>query len=262
VRFLLQLLQQAWFSSVTSMGTTTLAIIGGLLYPVSDLFSDLRKNGWTLEIISQHWRTRLKNSVFIAIFWWAILFSFHLFYQVPQQIRSEAAHVSIPEELPPLPPPNWYEKNSLSMRSRTTNLHPYDLTGNRRKEFVKWLGKSQKGNKDVLRIGCTSWSEASCVAAGKFLILFSEAGWSIDLNRVFRMEPQIPIDGMAMVSGGEIPDFAKNLPPHLGFWKAMDPSQATIYQTFRHMKVPISFSTDASLPPNVLGIYFGPEPHI
>jgi len=143
---------------------------------------------------------------------------------------------------------------------RTSSQRPYDLTGNRRKEFLKWLGRPQNESRDILRIGCTSWSESSCVAAGKFLIYFSEAGWPIDSNRVFRMEPQIPFDGMAMATGGEIPESAQNLPPHLGVWEKMDASQVTIWWAFRHMGIPVSSPRDTSLPPKTLGIYFGPEP--
>jgi hypothetical protein len=136
---------------------------------------------------------------------------------------------------------------------------PYDLTGDRRKKFLELLSKEQAEPRDTIRVGCTAWSEGSCVAAGQFLILFSEAGWKIDSDRVFRLEPTIPIDGMAMVSrlNGNLP----KLPPHLGTWQKMDASQVTIYWAFEEMGIPVSSSSDPSLPNGTLGIYFGPEPH-
>jgi hypothetical protein len=139
---------------------------------------------------------------------------------------------------------------------------PYDLTGPRREKFLKLLGKTQAEPRDIIRIGCISWSDAACVAAGKFLILFSEAGWTIDSNRVFRLEPQIPIDGMAMASHVDNVDDAKKLSPHLGTWQRMDASQVTIWRAFKEMGIPVTSSGDISLPAGTLGIYFGPEPQL
>jgi hypothetical protein len=139
----------------------------------------------------------------------------------------------------------------------TFQRRPYDLTEDRRKKFLELLGKRPE-HQDAIRIGCTAWSEASCVAAGKFLILFSEAGWAIDSNRVFRLEPQIPIEGMAMVA--HIDSAPTNLPPHLGVWQKMDSSQVAIYWAFLKMGIPVSASSDQSMPVGTLGIYFGSEP--
>ena len=65
------------------------------------------------------------------------------------------------------------------------SLRPYDLTGARREKFIKLLNKPPTQPRDILRIGCIEWSDEACVAAGKFLILFSEAGWKIDDDKVF-----------------------------------------------------------------------------
>jgi|SRR5882724_2725792 len=141
-----------------------------------------------------------------------------------------------------------------------TPTRPYDLTGARREKFLALLRKTQTEPRDVIRIGCISWSDAACVAAGKFLILFSEAGWTIDQDRVFRMEPMVPIEGMAMVTHVDMPANAQKLPPHLGTWKKMDASEVTIYWAFKQMGIPVASSGDNSLPVRTLGIYFGPEP--
>jgi hypothetical protein len=164
---------------------------------------------------------------------------------------------------------SWFEPDSDRAQSSIppknkrvlVRQRPYDLTGDRRKKFLELLGKPQSEPRDTLRMGCISWSDAACVAAGKFLILFSEAGWTIDSNRVFRLEPQIPIDGMAIVSRVDnLTEEQKKLPPHLGTWQKMDASQVTIYWAFRTMGIPVSSSSDPSLPVGTLGIYFGPEP--
>ncbi len=104
---------------------------------------------------------------------------------------------------------------------RIVLVRPYDLTGQRRSGF-----------KDILRIGCVSWSERACVAAGTFLIAFSEAGWKIDSNRVFRLDQNIPTEGISLcVSGPEKP--IPNLPPHLGTWHKLDASETTILWAVR-----------------------------
>jgi hypothetical protein len=137
---------------------------------------------------------------------------------------------------------------------------PYDLTGNRREEFLKLLTKNQSEPRDTLKIACVSWSENSCVAAGKFLVLFSEAGWNIDSKTVFRVESSIPKDGMTIVAHVNDISAYRKLPPHLGLWSKVDQSQVTIYEAFRKMRVSVGFSADQEMPIGTLGIYFGPEP--
>lgn len=103
-----ELVQRAWSSTVASMGTTSLAVSGALLYPLSELYGAVRKNGWTRKVLSQHWRERLRNSVVIALVWWGILFSYHLFYKIPKAIRSQAANMTIPTlRFPDNLPSNW-----------------------------------------------------------------------------------------------------------------------------------------------------------
>jgi hypothetical protein len=171
--------------------------------------------------------------------------------------------------LPPKPPSTGTAtKAPIPLNSNPTEGHqpinppavqqrPFDLTGDRRKRFLELLEKRPE-HQDNIRIGCTAWSDASCVAAGKFLFLFSEAGWTIDSDRVFRLEPQIPIEGMAMVAHTDSPP--PKLPPHLGTWQKMDASQVAIYWAFMKMGIPVGSSSDQSMPVGTLGIYFGSEP--
>ena|ERR1035437_1537412 len=88
MHFLVELLQRAWVSSVASMGTTTLAILGSLLYPLSEIVAELRSGG--LSGMKRHWRERLRNTLAVAGCLWSLLFGYHLLYKVPEQINQEA----------------------------------------------------------------------------------------------------------------------------------------------------------------------------
>jgi hypothetical protein len=135
----------------------------------------------------------------------------------------------------------------------------FELTEERRNRFLKLLS-AQTASRETVRIGCTSWSEKSCVAAGRFLLLFSEAGWQIEENKVFRMEPQIPIVGVAITTRAPADEPKEPLPPHLGRWRAMDESHKNIYWAFRSLDIPVGGATDNTLKDGTLGIYFGSEP--
>jgi hypothetical protein len=105
MHFLVELLQRAWVSSVASMGTTTLAILGSLLYPLSDVVAELRSGG--LSGMKRHWRERLRNTLAVACCWWSLLFGYHLLYKVPEQINQDArtnkARLQLIDGLIPLP---------------------------------------------------------------------------------------------------------------------------------------------------------------
>ncbi|SRR6266851_6921164 len=122
----------------------------------------------------------------------------------------------------------------------------FELTEEKRNGFLKLLS-AQTAPRDIVRIGCTSWSEKSCVAAGRFLLLFSEAGWQIEENKVFRLEPQIPIVGVAITTRAAADEPKDPLPPHKGRWRKMDESNKTIYWAFRSIDIPIGGATDNTL---------------
>jgi len=166
---------------------------------------------------------------------------------LPKQRKAEHKPAS-PEEKPQQSPPPPVPQ------------HLYDLTGDRRAKFLELLKVPPDGQRDTIRIGCTGWSESSCVAAGKFLILFSEAGWAIDSDKVYRLEPSIPIDGIAIIARPDKAEIGDKLPPHLGRWHKMDPSHVRIYSAFSMMGIPVSGSSDPEMPIGTLGVYFGPEP--
>lgn len=85
---------------------------------------------------------------------------------------------------------------------------PYDLSNSERTaRFVSSAGKlwaidakvktvvATLGQRDVLRIGCVGWSERSCIAAGNFLLLLSQADWKIEGNKVNKLEPLAKLAG-------------------------------------------------------------------
>jgi hypothetical protein len=92
------------------------------------------------------------------------------------------------------------------------------------------------------------------------LLLLSEAGWQIEENKVFRLEPQILIVGVAITTHTPAGEPKEPLPPHLGRWRLMDESYKSIYWAFRSLDIPVQGSTDDTLKDGTLGIYFGSEP--
>jgi len=132
---------------------------------------------------------------------------------------------------------------------------PYDLSGERREAFLKLLKPPARAN--ALRIGCLAWDERACLAAGQFLILFSEAGWTIDGKRVFRMDETVPTLGVSITS---LPEPGPPLPPHLGRWHVDNCSEVTLTTAFLAMGIQQNGSADASLARGITGVNFGPEP--
>src|SRR5476649_2293143 len=104
----------------------------------------------------------------------------------------------------------------------------YDLSQSSRTELLEILKTAKTDQRDTLRIGCVTWSEVSCLTAGKFLTVFSEAGWKIDSDRVYKMEPSIPVEGVSIATRGDDLVGLKKLPPHMGRWTAMDESHTII----------------------------------
>jgi hypothetical protein len=169
-----------------------------------------------------------------------------------QPSNSQAAVVISPSPQPQPKPAKESTPSPVPMP-----LHVYDLTGRRGEIFLALLN-TQLETRDTIRVGCIAWSEDSCIDAGKFLLVFSEAGWKIDSNKVFRLDPSVPPDGMTIAS--RQPRYTDNLPPHMGHWGAMDASQITYWTTFNWMQIPVGASGDPEMPEGTIGIYFGPEP--
>lgn len=154
-------------------------------------------------------------------------------------------------------PPLGAPKQMRHHNPRAVTKHPYDLSGDRENKLTELLSKPLTETRLLLRVGCISWSEYACVAAGRFLIVFSKAGWTIQENRVFRLEPAVPVDGVTIAS---IPEAGPALPPHLGRWHKASQSEMALITAFRQMNIPVRVSGDTALSAGIVGVYFGPEP--
>lgn len=140
----------------------------------------------------------------------------------------------------------------------TTIPKPYDFTRKRREQFLQ-LAKPPIGNTTKIRVACISGNERGCVTAGQFLLLLSEAGWPIEENRVFQMNPSIPSVGVSLASRPDDPTLP-SLPPHLGRWHRENTSELSLALGFMGLGIRPSGSSDPSLSENNVGVYFGVEP--
>ncbi|MCD5976755.1 hypothetical protein [Pseudomonas quasicaspiana] len=135
----------------------------------------------------------------------------------------------------------------------------YDLSESRREAFFKLLQVNEDANFQKLKIGCVAWSESSCVAAGKFLVLLSQAGWEIEGGQVYKMEPSIPVNGMSIAARNDSTSSLPTLPPHLGRWAVMSDGGVLLTAAFKYMDSSVHSTSDPSLGDHVLGVYFGPD---
>lgn len=138
----------------------------------------------------------------------------------------------------------------------------YVVDTSNRDRYLELFRTGQFGQRDKLRIGCIEWSEESCVAAGNFLRLLSEAGWEIDSDAVIRMQISVPVEGVSIVSRGDDLIGLPKVPPHMGHWSRMNISQDILTAVFKLMGSPVNFSSDPTLQPSSTGVYFGPKPKL
>ncbi|MFM0375004.1 hypothetical protein [Paraburkholderia aspalathi] len=150
----------------------------------------------------------------------------------------------------------------IYMAIPATVIDAYAVDGSRHDGYLELFRTGQFGQRDKLRIGCVEWSEASCVAAGNFLRLLSEAGWEIDSDTVFRMQPSVPVDGVSIAGRGDDLVGLPKVPPHMGHWSRADVSQEVLIAAFKLMGGPVNFSSDPTLQPGTIGVYFGPKPKL
>lgn len=143
-----------------------------------------------------------------------------------------------------------------------TVIGAYVVNSSNRDRYLELFRTGQFGRRDKLRIGCVEWSETSCIAAGNFLRLLSEAGWEIDSDAVFRMQTSVPVEGVSIVSRGDDLVGLPKVPPHMGHWSRSDISQSILTAAFKLMGVPVYFSSDPTLQSDTTGVYFGPEPKL
>jgi hypothetical protein len=98
--FVLELVKRAWFSSVQSMGTTTLAIVPVILAYFIHVFSQWRQRR---RLLVQPDRKRLflpsPVATLTSLMFWLLLFSYHLFYKVPLGINEGFSRTNLPPQV-------------------------------------------------------------------------------------------------------------------------------------------------------------------
>lgn len=151
---------------------------------------------------------------------------------------------------------------SIYMAIPATVTDAYAIDSSNRDRYLELFRTGQFGQRDKIRIGCVAWSEASCVAAGNFLRLLSEAGWEIDSDTVTMMQPSVPVEGVSIVDRGDDLIGLPRVPPHMGYWSRPNISQEILTASFKLMGSPVYFSSDPSLQPGTTGVYFGPKPKL
>jgi len=102
------------------MGTTPLGILGTLAYPFCDFVFEIYSHGWSG--MREHWEVRRKTYIGIAFFWWATVFTYHLVYAVPIQIRGQAERGRLEPKVislfaRPLLPQGWDKYTQIAQPS-------------------------------------------------------------------------------------------------------------------------------------------------
>jgi hypothetical protein len=99
--FAWEMFLRAFFASVAAMGTTVLAVCGGIAAFLFVLFRRLR---FGLKEMTRHWKDTAKDGVMAVVAWWGMVFCYQLFIKIPASIRYEADQVKPPNVLAPKPP--------------------------------------------------------------------------------------------------------------------------------------------------------------
>jgi hypothetical protein len=108
--FARELLGRAWNTLFFSMGTTVLAVSFGLVRFGYQMVRIWCQRGW--RVMVRRFKASLKDSAGAALILWIVLFSWHLFWTVPREIRTQAA-LALPQKTPAprapdLPTPAWH----------------------------------------------------------------------------------------------------------------------------------------------------------
>jgi hypothetical protein len=107
--FYLELSSRAWQSALASMSTSGLALFSGLAYGLYRIFLAFRKERW--RGVKEHLARDVLQAMIFGIFWWGVLFLYHLIVKVPSEIRTQANSVKVPQIYRTSEPsPLWLQK--------------------------------------------------------------------------------------------------------------------------------------------------------
>jgi hypothetical protein len=103
-----EMLGRAADSAIASMSTSGLALFSGVAYAIYKLILSYRKDGWAG--MRNHFIKDVFHGLIFGACWWIILFSYHLWWRVPSEIRQEADNAVVPPSFRALPiPPQAYQ---------------------------------------------------------------------------------------------------------------------------------------------------------
>src|ERR1700674_978347 len=97
--FAKELLSRSLDSALASMSTSLLALMSGVAYGIYRLFITHRNDGWAG--VKKNLATDGLHAIVFGVCWWVLLFSYHVFWKIPTEIRAEANTAQPP--LPRLP---------------------------------------------------------------------------------------------------------------------------------------------------------------
>lgn len=111
---------------------------------------------------------------------------------------------------------------------------------------------------EKITLGCSAYSEESCVFAGQFLNLFKRAGWPLQVDGVERVNLTRPIAGVVLFTHGE----GKYDPsaPDSGLWTKITPDRDALEEAFSNLDLDPESSADGTIPEGEVRIFFGIEP--
>jgi hypothetical protein len=107
-----QLASRSLDSALASMSTSMLALISGVAYGIYRLVITHKNEGW--EGVKKNLASDGLHAIVFGVCWWILLFSYHLFWKIPREIRAEAKSVSAPSPPRPMVPQIRYSHTPLS----------------------------------------------------------------------------------------------------------------------------------------------------
>jgi len=132
------------------------------------------------------------------------------------------------------------------------------LSQKERTRFIDAL-KSQKTERQIVRVSCPNNNEDLCVIAKDYVELLQWGDWKVEGPAVQRTSLAKPMAGIVLMShstGIGTPD-----DPRTGVWVKQTDSNRTIVAAFKTLDTKLTEQGDYTMPENTIALYFGPAPH-
>lgn len=133
------------------------------------------------------------------------------------------------------------------------------FTEEERRRFIATLA-SQTDPREHVRLGCPAANEDICILVTPFVDAFKRGHFIVENDRVERVTLGKPSAGVLLFRYGHADAFNPQ-DPDQGVWTKITPSLETIEAAFAEIGINAQSLADENLPQDVVGIYFGVEPH-